>query len=920
MSDPTYSKLGSFTRGTYNDPKTGERRMYFNLNHVFHKDADPISQLLLMARGCRPIGADDRSMNAHHINQEDHKNGGHFALFSDTMHDSKQLHNTLPTYRETQGEFRSGYRTVSGEIIRTMFAHIIESRIRHPVVSEAVRQHFLESPEYRKVARCAVRYQSAPKGGIEIMAFSDLPSMPICRHIVMSGDKKWLVATFNGTKHWLPVDRTTPGEISSLILSSNLGAPRLCVEIAACGPFYTMQMDGGLGQNLEVTKTMERADFLLGAMCFGRDAHTGVLFKPKKGQLPGYSNPILEAARLLKESPKWWDTWLELDFPKPCFRVSWRLVLVDLLGKQAFYDVPDDVDCIDAEAKILMLPYQALMESVRMHGAEWISSEPDLRKVDQYAKIFQLLSLARTSSNVCDIKIPPHIPRPPLSFFATVHKRADFRLAPPDSSEVDILGQALESAFTTAIVSNPDDLTRAAQYNNLAMSCHRQKKFDRATLHFLQAARIYRDCLEKLSLNSKSDRVTEKEYAKEGMRDNYISILDSVCLAAQVSTDWVVQKDETMYPEWWKPLQDQFGQALCVVSSLLKEPRFLSMDKAQSQIAAPLVVDVLLVHLAYEMLNEFEVLEDLDGIQCICYFMEGLYRKMEMRGIPSEKEVSGDVGCRWSSIKRVSQDLKDRLFTDADQADPFNVLEKVLQDEDADASLFTKQNQHVYAASKTTNHPLANRMGTIDANSLQKAQDGGFAQAERTIDVYFILGDLAASLACALTLVEDQHLAVTSTHADRLRLWAKVTMITECTVAQRNLSSARDLVQGVQSTLSKKQYKTYVMENKDAMLSYLTEACTLLGPCKRAFPRASEVLQGLVYNTMAMVHEAWFDSKTASKWTAAAKAREEAAKSESDDTAAMLYAREWLLDVQNKDREDSLKCTKEWKAMVAALA
>lgn len=534
MSDPTYDEFGSFTRATYYDPKTKrDVRMYFNLDQVFHKDADPISQLLLMAYGCRPHGADHRIMNVHHINQEDHKNGGNFALLTDTIHDCKQLHNAPPTDRKTQEEFRRGFRTVSGGFIRTMFAHIVEGRLRHPAVTEAVRQRFLDSPEYRKAARCAVRFQSAPKaGGIEIIALSNLPAMPLCRQIRLSADKKWLLSTFNGTKYWLPVDGATPEEVYCLILSSKLNAPRLCIDIAACGPFYTIQVDGGIGLGMDVTKTMERADSLLGAMTFGRDAHTGVLYEHKQRQLPGYKNPILETARLLQQdaeyasarcqyidawpyptlvfdnplslpADEWWNIWPKLEFPKPFFRVTWRLVLVDLLGKQAFYDIPDDFDKVDEEAKVLLRPYQALMESVRKHGTDWIASEPDLRKVDQYARIFQVLSLARKSSNLSDINFPSHIPLPSMSSSTTVYKRADFRLPLSDSTEIDVLGQALESAFTTAIVSNLDDLTRAAQYNSLGVSCFRQKKFDKAILHFLQAARIYDGCLQQHLSDSK---------------------------------------------------------------------------------------------------------------------------------------------------------------------------------------------------------------------------------------------------------------------------------------------------------------------------------------------------------------------------------------------------------------------------------
>jgi hypothetical protein len=349
---------------------------------------------------------------------------------------------------------------------------------------------------------------------------------------------------------------------------------------------------------------------------------------------------------------------------------------------------------------------------------------------------------------------------------------------------------------------------------------------------------------------------------------------------------------------------------------VLEDSHFLLMNDSQSQIAATLVVDVLLIHLAHVMLTEFEKLEDLDGIYRICNFMERLHKRMKDQGVPIDEDGSGNTGRHWSSIEQASRDLTDRLFSNTNQADPFKVLEKVLQDDTDSTSSFCKQKQQKV---NKPNHPLANLMGTSHSNSRHTTPDGTVVQAERTIDAYFIQGDIAASLACALVLVEDQNLAAVSTHADRIRLWSKASLIAECTLAQRNLLSAGELIEGVRSTLIKKQYRTSVIKNKIAMLSYLAEACTLLEPCKRLFPKASEVLKCLAYNVTAMVHQSWFDSDTASKWTVAAKAREEAAEFENDDAGAILYAREWLLNEENKNRKDALKCTKGWHAMVATL-
>lgn len=260
------------------------------------------------------------------------------------------------------------------------------------------------------------------------------------------------------------------------------------------------------------------------------------------------------------------------------------------------------------------------------------------------------------------------------------------------------------------------------------------------------------------------------EYVKEGIRDTFTLALDSIYPRP---TDWIIQKEQAKYPPWWDPLQDQFGRALQVVVRVLKEPRFLSMDESQSKIAAPLVVHILLVHLAHEMLTEFEKLKDLDGIRRICGFIVRLYSGMEEKGIPvaGDGSGSGDTGCRWSSIEQASQDLKGRLFANIDQTDPFKDLERVLQD-DGDG------------ASGSDSDPLADGS---DSNSQHTTLDGNVAEAEETMDAYFIHGDIAASLACALVLVDDDRLTEASTLADRTRLWSKANLISESACAQQSL-------------------------------------------------------------------------------------------------------------------------------------
>ncbi|KAF9160795.1 hypothetical protein DFQ26_005166 [Actinomortierella ambigua] len=851
-----------------------------------------------MAHDCRPISRDGSRMNIHHINQGDH--GGRFALLTATLHNNKQL-------------------------IRTLFMHIVEGRLRHPAVSEAVRQRFLDSPEYHQKVRYATRYESEPSaGGIEIVALCGLPAMPLCRQALLSSDGKWLIATFNRTKYWLPIDGVTHDEVRRLMMSATLGVPKLCIDIAAHGPFYTIQMDGGMGLDVDITKTMERADFLLGAMAFGRDARTGVLFEPKQGQLPGYKNPVLETERLLQEdseyaalrcqyidawvSPtlvfdtpfsvpesKWYGYWPQLEFPKPCFRVTWRLVHADLFRKLAYYDVPDVLDDVAADAMVLLRPYLALIESVRKHGAEWIASEADLRKVSQYAKVFQVLSL----NNLGDV------PRLQISSSATVYERAEFRLLMPESTEIDVIGRAMESAYTTVIVSSVNDLTCAAQYCVLGFNCFRQKKFHKAALHYLQAVDY---CLKQHPSGPKPGRT--EDFTMMCLRESCTSILECIY---QAPTDWVTQKDESKYPLWWKKLQEQFGQALQVVTSVLKEPGFTSMDEFQLQVAVPFVVDMLLVNLAHGMLTVFEKIQSLEGILGICHFMERLYKGMKDPDIPLSKDGGKAAGLYWSSAEHASLDLTARLFTSTNRSDPFKVLEQALQDENDDASPSTTQ-QGVNAprpAHLPFNRPRINAQTTT--------LDSRVMQAERPMDAYFIQGDFAASLACALMLVESLSHAEASAHADRIRLWAKARLIAECAFAQWCLFSAKQLLEGVESVLNAGEYKLYMIKNKTAMLTYLAEASAMLTPCKRLFPKASGVLQSLIYDATARVHRTWSDDNTASKWTAAAEARRAAVKSRSDDIAAIKYACHWLLDDASKKNASALKCTKEWQAMVATL-
>lgn len=168
---------------------------------------------------------------------------------------------------------------------------------------------------------------------------------------------------------------------------------------------------------------------------------------------------------------------------------------MDLFGKLAYYDVPEALEETSSEAKVLLRPYQALMKTYQQHGAAWVASDPDLNKVDWNAKAFQVFSLVRASSGSRTIasSLPQDI-LPAMTPSKMVYERADFTAPLSDSNEVDGVATALETAFTVAIKETSDRLVRAAHYQQLGQSCCRQKKYDSAAGHFLEAARTFEQC------------------------------------------------------------------------------------------------------------------------------------------------------------------------------------------------------------------------------------------------------------------------------------------------------------------------------------------------------------------------------------------------------------------------------------------
>lgn len=394
------------------------------------------------------------------------------------------------------------------------------------------------------------------------------------------------------------------------------------------------------------------------------------------------------------------------------------------------------------------------------------------------------------------------------------------------------------------------------------------------------------------------------------------------------SPDWVLQNNENNSPAWWKPLHGLFGQALVNVDYMLAKLQFSIMEGSRAQIAASMFVRVLLVDLAQEMLAKFERLQDLDGILRVCLFMGGLYEKMEEDGIHNGVVADGgdgggggvSAGC-WASIEQVSREVNDRLFAKINKVDPFSVLEMIMCDDNIEDRT-SPPSKHRSTKSSAVDHPLAS---LTNGNSVSKSahnpliSDSKLAQAELIMDAYFIEGNIAASLSCALVLVENEEIAGLSSHKDRTRLWIKASVIAEYAIAQRNLLSAKTLIEGVGKVLSERTYKESMVENKVAMLSYLTEACTLLAAHDRLFPRASAILLSRAQDTMARVHRAWPDDDVASKWTTAAEASRETAKSKDDTLGPTNYACRWLLDAASTKKSDALKCTKGWHAMVVTL-
>ncbi|KAF9279485.1 hypothetical protein BGZ74_002836 [Mortierella antarctica] len=525
------------------------------------------------------------------------------------------------------------------------------------MVTDEVRQHFTGSPDdpddepkgkkkssyFRRAAKFAQPYQSEHKpgasqtllapstprpGGIEIMALERDSNMPKCARMEMEKDGRRLVVVFGRTKYYLPIDNITSTEFECLFHATfKSNSQRLCVDIAASGEYYTISFDGGMHTSSTLTATMEEADFLLGAFAFGRDALTGVLFQPKPGQLGGYKNPILETVRLLQSDKEYAATrchyrdvflhptlvckelftipeplllewWPQLGFPKTVFKLVCRITLVDLSDRMSYYDVPEISD-IDPQAEILLRPYKPLIEAFRKHGAEWIASEPVLRRVETAARVFQVLSIARSSGlalsgPLLSLNIPTHYKR--------VDKRAEFRDPAPDSGEPNPVPEALRSALLAEIPKTKDALVRASQYHSLGLMCSRLESYDEGIEYFLKAIKHYNSCTDT------------NDMATSGMQ-NCFSLVQSF-------------KNS---PPWFESF----------------------VDAHQAKEAVPLCMEMLIIHLSYAMLTWFEQQQNFDSILAVYETLAHMYRRGAQK---NDVQVE-----RWPTVERALDALGQQM-------------------------------------------------------------------------------------------------------------------------------------------------------------------------------------------------------------------------------------------------------------------
>jgi tetratricopeptide (TPR) repeat protein len=823
-----------------------------------------------------------------------HTKGGKVALLPESVH--KIYHKTNPCGSDFKSEVdRDRFETWSRNVLKTLAVDLIQGRIKHKMVTDEVRKHFTgghdpdddpkgkKSSKFRRAARFAQAYQyehkpgvfqgllapSTPRpGGIEIMALEWDSNMPRVTQMSLEKDGKHLMIVFGRTKYYLPTNNISFTELKCLLDSTfKFQVQRLCVDIAASGEYYTLSFDGGVHTSSTLSATMEEADFLLGAFAFGRDASTGVLFQPKPGQLEGYKNPIPETARLLHSDKEYattrcryrdvflhptlvckdsfavpqtslMDWWPQLDFPKTVFKLTCRLTLVDLSDRQSYYDVPEILD-IDPEAMILLRPYKPLIEAFKTHGAKWIASEPLLCKVETAARVFQVLSMARSSGFALpSVLLSLHATTP--THYKRVNKRADFRDPTPDSGEPHVVCEALRSALLTEIPRTKDALVRASQYHSLGLMCYKLESYDEGIEYFLKAVEHYNNCA------AAEDMVTD------GLQNCFVSILWLLqrMLVSGHDYGWILDKEGEEYPIWWISLHSVFGPVLQGFTSVIRELRSDKVDANQAKEAIPLCVEMLIIHLSFAILTWFEQQQDLDGILSVYEILASLYsRGVHKNDVPEE---------RWPTVEQALDALGKRVHSWTDK-DILSTQEELTSEDHA----------------KNGEDPL-------------KVQ-------ENLMDLYALKGEINKAMVCALVAVRMQEERWSPIN-NRARILQKAAMIARTARAEKDITAAWTIVESVETVLKNRNGRRWREDEiriKKALLASLNDASLLLHSQDQELEKSATLLLCRTRKAIAKVHQG--DSAVMAKWMIAAQTNEQAAESMNDDQGLNRYATTWLL-------------------------
>ncbi|KAG0243354.1 hypothetical protein BGW41_002242 [Actinomortierella wolfii] len=646
-----------------------------------------------------------------------------------------------------------------------------------------------------------------------------------------------------------------------------LKAERLHIDITACGEYYIRSFDGGLHDSPSLLATMEQASFLLGAFVYGRCALTGKLFFPKPGQLQGYKNPILEAARLLQcdneymavrcryrdvfihptlvssediraPEPGWFDWWPHLGFPDTVLNLACRIVMVDLSGRLSYYDVPSTTSAIDPEADILLRPYMPLLEAFRAHGTKWVASEPVLCKVEMMAKVFQVLSLARSQG----VEPPSHLYPLTLTSYERAEKRADFRYPLHSPRESDQLSSGLRSALLMTIPRTIDALSRASQYHSLGLMCYQLESFDEGIEYLLIAVELY-------SIYS-----TAESMAAGGIRECLTYILR--CLYAMLINGrgygWMLDKEDEEYPMWWSTLHSVFGPTLQEFTLVVQELRASKTDSYRAREAVPLCAEMLLIHLSYAILSWFEKQKDLDGITVVYQILAQLYA----RGVPKDDDQIN----RFSSVKKAKETLTVRLT-------PW-VYRDVL---DVQRRLKTED----YARNGERN-PLIVQEGLMD--------------------FYVLNGETNKAMVCALAAVRMQE-ALWLPINERARILQKAAMIARTARAQHDVGAAMTIVRSAESVLGNRNGRPWREDEqvlKEKLLTSLDEAAQLLQASGQELERSTHRALYRAYMAVAEIRR--YERTLAAQWAIAAQIRDRAAMSATDLQELKRYEKTWLVD------------------------